>query len=643
MSYKKIWYLFLWFAVGQSLSAQGLAGELEQLYRIDRLPGYIENSPVEQFSSYDRTGRNDDGFSGTCSFIKKEGDDLVIAEMTGPGVINRIWTPTPSDDTIQFFFDQESNPRISMPFSALFTGDQFPFLSPVCGHEVGGYYCYIPIPYRQSCRVILKGKMLFYQLQYRTFPQHTDIKSFTPDWDEREKDALDKAVGIWSRYGTNYLENIYSDFATRDTTVEIHPGETIRIFEWSQGGRIIGMELTGIGKLDLNDNRLLLKARWDGEDQWAVNAPVKDFFGYHFGIKSMRSVLTGTSGNTSYTYYPMPFDRNAVIELEYLKSGDLPGKAQEMGIKICYTGQSRRPGEGKFYAYWKRETEPAEGEPYVILPLIKGRGHYAGTLLNCQGLIPGSTGYFEGDDQATIDGKLRLHGTGSEDYFNGGWYAIPDRWDMAHSLPTHGCLGYSIPLSRTGAYRHYLSDKLSFQNDFQLTIEHGPEGNEFPVDYSSVALYYAEQALFQKAPTADMSAYPQPGIIKFQGRHLNILAFSNGKIVNGERFGRQRVLILEPLNDQPMLAKFRLEAPADGRYKLYCSYFKAPSSAEMKFMQRQNELSAWKDCNRQEEEYVEREYTGLLDIVDGYCTVSLHVRGNGQSRFILHELLLKKE
>lgn len=55
--------------------------ELELLKRVDKLPEYRTGSYVEQFSSYDRTGGNDDGFAGTYSFLRKEGDKLVIAEM----------------------------------------------------------------------------------------------------------------------------------------------------------------------------------------------------------------------------------------------------------------------------------------------------------------------------------------------------------------------------------------------------------------------------------------------------------------------------------------------------------------------------------------------------------------------------------
>src|SRR5262245_36647629 len=75
----------------------GIAEELERLARLDRLAEFGTGARVEQISSYDRTGGNDDGFSGRYSFLRKEGENLVLAELEGPGVIQRIWTPTPTE------------------------------------------------------------------------------------------------------------------------------------------------------------------------------------------------------------------------------------------------------------------------------------------------------------------------------------------------------------------------------------------------------------------------------------------------------------------------------------------------------------------------------------------------------------------
>ena len=69
---------------------------LEQVYRLDLLPQRKASTNIGSISSYDRTGGNDDGFSGKYSYIAKQDDGLVIADLKGPGVIYRIWTPTPT-------------------------------------------------------------------------------------------------------------------------------------------------------------------------------------------------------------------------------------------------------------------------------------------------------------------------------------------------------------------------------------------------------------------------------------------------------------------------------------------------------------------------------------------------------------------
>jgi hypothetical protein len=60
---------------------------MDTLHRLDHLPTLRNSVRVGSVSSYDRTGGNDDGFSGTHSFIRKEDGGLVIAELTGPGII----------------------------------------------------------------------------------------------------------------------------------------------------------------------------------------------------------------------------------------------------------------------------------------------------------------------------------------------------------------------------------------------------------------------------------------------------------------------------------------------------------------------------------------------------------------------------
>ena len=111
-----------------------------------------------------------------------------------------------------------------------------------------------------------------------------------------------------------------------------------------------------------------------------------------------------------------------------------------------------------------------------------------GVTLQAQGSIPGITPFFEGDDQAYLDGVLAIHGTGSEDFFNGGWYDVPGRWEARASYPLSGCLDYSRPQARSGAYRLFLTDAYAFHQSLKLDMEHAPEKNDFDADYVGVSL-----------------------------------------------------------------------------------------------------------------------------------------------------------
>ena len=186
-----------------------------------------------------------------------------------------------------------------------------------------------------------------------------------------------------------------------------------------------------------------------------------------------------------------------------------------------------RNGAGKRTRKWEK--------PYHILNK-KGKGHYVGTFLQAQGLNPGMTIFFEGDDECYVDGELRLHGTGSEDYFNGGWYALPDRWDQAYSLPLHGCMVYSIPLARTGGYRFFVTDKISFEENISLTIEHGPENNKIPVDYTSVAFYYCDTPpASNELPSIELLGQVEtPDILEYWIQLLPVRAIGHGTGISYE-------------------------------------------------------------------------------------------------------------
>ncbi len=613
--------------------------ELDNLVRPDLLPAYRTGEYVEQISSYDRTGKNDDGFGGAYSFIRKEGNHLVIADFKGAGVVNRIWTPTPTDDTLAFYFDGEKKAGLRIRFSDLFSGNVYPFVKGISGNEVGGYFTYLPIPYKKSLKIVFEGeKILFLQIQNRQI-QGKKVESYTGDFSALEKAKIDEVSKLFTEMKPQanlFAKGKSAGIQSEEKTFVINPGEEVDFFNATKGGRIVGMEIDGGTSFEGMQKDIVLSAKWDGENVEGIYAPIADFFGYAYGKKAMRGLLMGSKGNLNYSYIPMPYDQSAVLKIVYKKRAN--GEQAPISIKtrVYYSAQARdKQNEGKFYAVWRRE-KPEQGKYYEFLK-TEGKGHYVGTIHLAQGLRPGMTLFFEGDDVTQIDGKQRLHGTGSEDYYNGGWYALLDRWDRGISLPIHGSLDYSLPMGRTGAYRFFMTDKMPFEKEINHVIEHGPEGNEFPVDYTSIAMYYGAQPLRSKIePTDELRQVYLPTVHEYFPQLMEV-TLGGGAEVKQDRGLRMR-------SDGQHSVRVMLTDVPEGEYKLSISYFEKENGAEFAIWQRQKLIADWKSSQATQEKLNEKVEMGSIKITKQTNSITFHVRKQGEkgNEFELDRIFLEK-
>ncbi|MDR1866598.1 MAG: DUF2961 domain-containing protein [Bacteroidales bacterium] len=614
-----------------------LEAELKCLYRLDFLPQYRQGV-VEQVSSYDTTGMNDDGLSGKYSYIRKEGRKLVLADLKGPGVIQRIWTPTPSNDTIQFYFDGEATPRISIPFIDLFSGKVFPFVHPVCGSEVGGYYCYTPIRYGKSCKIMYTGERIYYhQIQWRPYPENASVESFTMDWSAAEKEQLHAACRFWNGETTPLEQWKQAGWDVKEEVRQfsVSPGEDIPFFTSRKGGRIVGIRMECGNALEGQNMDLVLSAQWDNDPLPAIYAPAADFFGYAFGKPSMRSLLAGSSNGVNYCYIPMPFGKKAELKIVYEKRRDAGQPRIELTTRVYYLEQPQdAETEGRLYAVRRRE-RPEDGKPYLFAEL-NDRGHYIGTIHLAQGLQPGETLFFEGDEVVTVDGKMRIHGTGSEDAYNGGWYSVPDRWDRGVSLPIHGSLDYSLPMCRTGAYRFFLTDKLSFSENLLFTIEHGPENNLFPVDYTSVAFYYGSKPVAEAKPDETLRTVYYPEEHVFSPQLMELLIDRNTTVEN-----RRRLIVWSVLGSG--MVRILLNDIPEGKYTLFLTYFQTPDGGAFSVWNRHKMIADWKEVHADRETLMERQELGTVNITRQTNSISIRVRKTDRgNKFHFGNLYLKK-
>ncbi|MEO5978961.1 MAG: glycoside hydrolase family 172 protein [Chryseolinea sp.] len=572
--------------------------ELANLSDLSRLPQYRDGD-LEQLSSYDRTGGNDDGFSGKYSFVREEAGGLVMADLKGPGVVNRIWTPTPTTDTVKFYFDGERKPRIAIPFVDLFTGKVSPFLAPLCGNQIGGFYCYLPLPYEKSLKIVYAGKGLkFHQIQFRTLKKEDRVKSFTRELFAENKEMFQHVSDVWTKKRTP-LEEYGNKLKSKKLNLLLRSGTDASLFAMATSGRVVGIELDA-ASLSHAYRKIMLTAKWDDEPRNAVDLPLHDFFGFAFGKPSMQSILLGSNSQKLYSYMPMPFDKSADIKLRYDRGDVGPDEMMITGT-IFYTDDKRDPAlEGKLYIQSRRQYNIPSGIPHLIAD-VKGKGHYIGTILMSQGLEDGNTGFFEGDDQATIDGKLKIHGTGSEDYFNGGWYAVMDRWDKGMSLPIHGSLDYDLMMSRTGGFRFYLNDKLNFKESFKLTIEHQPEAkNNVKVDYTSLGFMYADQPQFENTPILiddKVTKISHREKLTAQGMVYSLYwladaSYEDPSIVFSLKKSDAWFAKIDP--EAVPIAQIFLRNLDNGKYKLFVEYG-ATDSKPFSIWQRSSQVSEWID------------------------------------------------
>ncbi len=604
--------------------------ELQNLAEISRLPLYREGE-IKQISSYDTTDGNNDGFTGIYSFIRKEAEGLVIADLKGPGVISRIHTPTPEADTIKFYFDGEKVPRISIPFTDLFTGKSYPFVAPLCDYAIGGYYCYLPIPYEKSLKIVFTGKIFrFIQIQHRSLPEKEKMKSFSSDMFGAFKDMLDKIAAVWSKQ-VSPLDSYGARLKSKKININLRAGIEQSIFEFKKGGRIAGIEFGAGSDLLQAYRKVMITARWDNEANKALDLPLHDIFGFAFGKPAMQSVMLGADHTKLYSYLPMPFDNSAEVKLKYEKANTNDPDELLISGTIYYTEDKRdKNSEGKLYAQARRVYNGQPAVPHLISD-IKGKGHYIATILAAQGLEDGHTLFFEGDDIVTIDGKMKLHGTGSEDYFNGGYYAILDKWDRGVSLPIHGSLEYDQMTSRTGGYRFYLSDKLNFDKSFKLTIEHQPEDKtNVKTDYTSIGLFYAENPQYENSEIRideKVTKIPHRDRLTAQGMLISLYWLATADYQDPSIvFGLKKSDAWHTTVDVEAIPIVQVSLPGldNGRYRLYIEYGKTENGSPFSIWQRTKQISGWIptdiDTPSNEGKTV---YAGDIDITDQLKTITL--------------------
>lgn len=230
----------------------------------------------------------------------------------------------------------------------------------------------------------------------------------------------------------------------------------------------------------------MLRFYWDGEENPSVESPVGDFFGTGFQYKPYSAEYLGMTSGGYYCFFPMPFQQSAKIEIVNETRQEVFAFYYHIGF--FKTEAPLADDVAYFHAQWRRDIRTSYPENYTILK-AKGSGHLVGVNLNMQPYTK-SYWYLEGDEMVWVDAdtKPSVYGTGTEDYFNSGWYFNQGEY----AAPYHGLILKDEPTGRIAAYRHHIYDPIPFKDSIRFTIEHG-HANEQIVDFSSVAYWYQKE------------------------------------------------------------------------------------------------------------------------------------------------------
>lgn len=279
------------------------------------------------------------------------------------------------------------------------------------------------------------------------------------------------------------------------------PGETHTMASLSGAGMITRIHMTTLLPFNTHALRnLVLRFYWDGEEHPSVECPFGDFFGAPFGTyKPYASIPMSLTSGAFNCLWLMPYGNGARLEI----TNEGPSVVDPFFYNITYQELPEGPpSDLRFHALWGRQNPTRRGVPYTILE-AEGSGHYVGCLLNMQNrewwLRPPvrdisfprgyGLGMMEGWETLYRDGETEpsVHGTGTEDYFNGSWYYLTKGGRF--SAPYHGCILRDLLRSRIAVYRFDISAPVSFSRSLRVCINHGFY-NELECDYSSTAYWY---------------------------------------------------------------------------------------------------------------------------------------------------------
>jgi len=195
------------------------------------------DAQVRQFSSYDRTGGNNDGFNNTYSCLRHTDAGCVIAERAGAGEIESMWFTRDYGSMVhngRIIVELDGRKVVDALLQELVDGKVgAPFVWPLVGNgddTAGGSVVKVPMPYRESMRVTVQKDPFFYHVSYREFSDARGVSTFDP------RDSAQDVVNRLRGFGIRDPKPALSGASVKRFAGDVAPGAAAPLASLSGSG-----------------------------------------------------------------------------------------------------------------------------------------------------------------------------------------------------------------------------------------------------------------------------------------------------------------------------------------------------------------------------------------------------------------------
>jgi hypothetical protein len=402
---------------------------------------------------------------------------LIASDDAGPGYVSRIFfthddfdAKAPRDrEKIRIYVDDLATPAYEGSIAGWGEQTAAPFAEPLAGRTSGAIVSYVPISYSSKLRILLDDlsptAVYYYQVGVKS---SGPTLPFSPD----RIDGSAVLAGLHGELARSQGRAVWSDGFS-----ELSAGSSKRVLERDGPGTIESLRLTVRDALASTLAAITLRMTWDGATDYGVDLPLGPLFGQGPEIAAFEtlpmSVRIDGADTVMTLSLPMPFSTGARIEV--VNTGET---AQTIGVHV--EGVARHvPHAGRLHADAAERRAPMAAGSRFPVATLSGGGRYVGSVVTLQGTadntLPVSSpfNFLEGDAVLEVDGKVVAHGTGTEDFFDGGWYFE----NGAFSTPFAAMISMSDASQSSGrvtaARWQIMSGAVDFEDSFALSLEYG--------------------------------------------------------------------------------------------------------------------------------------------------------------------------